>query len=197
MRHRFVAEPCPPLDDEARSADGQVERAQRSAPRRWRRGSDVRRSSRARAPPATAPARFAEIFARGVGDNGEVDQSILVTERPALRVMANFHRENARVRVDCDAFAIGPSGATLDQQKSFERVGKPERGDFCAHVADLQHRRLAMGPADKAARLAAALDQPGAGELAQRLAHRHARTMVTRREFVLEGYLMAGRPFAG
>ena len=111
LRHRLVAEPCPPLDDEARSADGQAEggndrpRGACGADPMFRdRPGNAGNQPRTRRDPA-------EIFVRGVGDDGEVDELILVAEWPVLRVMANFYRENARVSVDCDALAVGPSSA--------------------------------------------------------------------------------------
>ena len=174
LRHRFVAEPCSPCDDEARSANGQRSAAPigpAALAARIRCSAIVQGTRATSHGPGETLRKFSPAAS---GTTARLMSSILVTERPPQRVMANFHRQNARIGVDGDALAIGPSGATPAQLKNLERIGKPERGHFCAHVADLQHRRLAMWPADEGARLAAALDQPRARELGQRLAHRHA-----------------------
>ena len=132
----------------------------------------------------------------GVGRRGEADQPVLEAERPLRRVVAAGQGEEPRVGADGEARAVGARRAPFRSGDDGEAIGQAERGDFGLDVGDFQHRRLRMRPDDEAAGLAPPLDQPGAGELSERLADGHARAAVLRRQLVLEGDPPSGRPFA-
>jgi hypothetical protein len=125
-----------------------------------------------------------------------IDQTLFKAEDPLAREMPDDEFDHAAARSAAQTLAIRRGASSGRARDQLEAIGKAERQHLRLDVVDLEDRRLRLRSRDEGAGLATALDQAGARELGQHVAHRHARTVVGLGQLVLGGDPRAGRQLA-